>query len=139
MLNLSNPRAKFESYCKDIVDKYVWKKSWNLSGDVNLDDLEDEEKENLALLHNLTLDSRSQYEMINEGNYLDEVVTMLQVYMKDNDEEKGKKVLKLLTKNAFSSCENRVKEMLQSCLNQVAWNDPSYRPQHIFEEKFLPL
>jgi hypothetical protein len=115
----------------------VWKKQWHSS--VSLEDLTDEEKENLAMLHNLTLDARSQYEMITDGDYLDEVVTMLQVYMKDNDDDKGKDILKLLTKNAFSSCENRVTEMLQNCLNQVAWNDVSYRPQHTFEEIYLPL
>lgn len=124
MLNLSNPRTSFENYCKDIVDKYVWKKCWHSS--VNVGDLTDEELENLALLQNLTQEAHFQYEMISEGEYFDEVVTMLQMYMKDKDPEKGKQLLALMIKNAASYNQGGIEMALQHCLDNYNANDSGY-------------
>lgn len=124
MLNLNNPRANFENYCKDIVDKYVWKKCWHSS--VNLNDLTDEELENLALLQNLTQEAHFQYEMISEGENFDEVVTMLQIYMKDKDPEKGKKLLDIIIKNATSYDQSGIEMALQHCLDNYKANDSDY-------------
>lgn len=106
-----NYQREFSSYCDDIVRRHKWFYS------VDLDDLFDEEKQELTRLCSLARYNRhSELELICEGDYLDELVPMLQTYLKDNT--RADELAQLLAKQAFSACDKQIKEQLELSLTE---------------------
>jgi hypothetical protein len=102
-------QREFSNYCDDVIRQHDWVTS------VDLDDLQDDEKQELTRLCSLARYNRhSEIELICEGNHLDELVPMLQMYLKDNT--RADELAKLLAKQAFSACDTQIKEQLEYSL-----------------------
>lgn len=109
ILNKPDYKKEFSSYCDDIVRRHRWFYS------VDLDDVFDDEKQELTRLFSLACYNRhSELELICEGAHLDELIPMLQTYLKDNT--RADELAQLLAKQAFSACDKQIKEQLEISL-----------------------
>lgn len=109
-----NHQREFSNYCDNVVELHCFYDKWASTG-IDLSDLADDEKQELTHLCSLArFNRRDEIELICEGDYVDELIPMLQTYLKDNT--RADELAQLLAKQAFSACDNRIKEQLEISL-----------------------